>query len=90
MMQDQPNLWGEVQSTDKEPRIFGKYHRFRVLNNYQKSSEPFKKCEECQHLYAIEYNDKHYFKCQLQGISASVSSDIRLSYVCDKFEKANP
>ena len=33
------------------------------------------------------YHNKRYWKCRLLGITASEATDIRKSYVCDKWEE---
>ncbi len=67
--------------------ITGRYKRFRVHNNYRKKLIDAICCKECKHLNGFEYHGKNYYKCELQGMSHSEASDVRLSFVCDKFER---
>lgn len=44
-------------------------------------------CKGCAHLISGDYHDKRYHKCELYGLSHSVSSDWRLSWMaCGMFD----
>lgn len=46
------------------------------------------KCKDCRHCSREDYNDKHYYKCKIMGISSSAATDIRLKdYGCSNFIK---
>lgn len=77
------NLFGEEQEDYK--KVLGHYKKWRQKNNYKKAFSFEKQCRTCKNERGFEYHNKHYHKCELQGISQSEASDIRLSYVCDFF-----
>jgi len=64
----------------------GKYKIFRYKNNY-KLSDNEKKCKNCINSVYVKGYTKNYYKCKLQGIASSETSDIRLRNVCDLWEK---
>ena len=78
------NLFGEDQPEYKKP--IGKYQVFRARNNYRKATTG-QKCENCKFIKGFEGHRQNYYKCLLQGVGASLNSDIRLSYICDKHEE---
>ena len=56
--------------------------KFRLRYGY---NEEFK-CKDCKFFIRIDYNDKHYYKCEIMGISSSTATDIRLKdYGCQNF-----
>jgi hypothetical protein len=81
------NLFGEI--VEAEPKIKIRqsiYQRFKFYNNYRKC-DGLVKCGNCKHHKAFAYHNKIYHKCELLGISNSEATDIRVSSVCDKWEK---
>jgi len=66
------------------------YKSFRERNNYRKSTDANVRCKKCECLVPNYYHAKNYYKCALQGTSSSAASDVRLSYVCNKFNSARP
>ena len=68
-------------------RPLGKYKSFRLWNNYHKADNKDKCCKTCVHSIKQWGNTKHYYKCLLQGISDSESSDIRAGYICNKHKE---
>ncbi len=82
------NLFGEtVEVIPKINRSQSSYQRFKILNHYGKVIGGFKRCKTCDHHRVFEYHDKYYHKCELLGISNSEATDIRVSYVCDKWKE---
>ena len=83
------NLFGEEQDysfqTKKLSSNESGYQRFKRLNNYRKSEMGGVSCRICKHKQTFDYHGKRYHKCDLIGISNSAATDIRLSYVCNKF-----
>lgn len=57
------------------------YQRWKSENNYRKSDNKNKRCENCKNI--ISQNG--YYKCILLGTSCSSATDIRLSNVCNQF-----
>lgn len=44
-------------------------------------------CKNCVHCIKVDTNNKHYYKCEVMGISSSTATDIRLKdYGCSKYE----
>lgn len=82
------NLFGELQEFDNPKRVKGYYKQWRNSSAYRKQNvNNGKSCSTCKYIFARYHHDKKYFKCKLQGGSYCESSDIRLSYVCNKYEK---
>jgi hypothetical protein len=82
------DLFGnEYDSVEQPEKTTGKYQIFRRDNNYRKGYNTMYShlCKNCGNRITIEHHDKYYHKCKLQGISQCESSDIRLSYICDKW-----
>lgn len=79
------NLFGEEQEDQKTP--IGHYQIWRRHNNYRKA-ESESKCKNCVYCAGFGYHNKNYYKCKLQGESHSTASDIRVSYVCDYYNRA--
>ncbi len=59
----------------------------KKLWHYKKTLNTKICCRTCRHCVKIIHNGKTYYKCTLLGISNSEATDIRLSYVCDRWEK---
>lgn len=53
--------------------------------NYRPREETMKCCITCAHSLVITYS-KSYYKCEILGLSHSVSTDIKAKHVCDKWE----
>lgn len=44
------------------------------------------RCKDCKYFKKINVNGKHYYKCEIMGISSSSATDIRLKdHGCSKF-----
>ena len=61
------------------------YQKFKSENHYRKATNGIL-CAKCKHIIHDSHHRNNYYKCELLGTSRSVATDIRLSYVCDKFE----
>ena len=70
-------------------KVVGKYQAAKAKVRYMKSEHKNRRCKNCTHLIKKQFNKK-YYKCALIGDSASEASDIRVSYVCDKFKPHTP
>lgn len=58
--------------------------KFRLKYGYNEKVN----CGNCKHCIRINGNNKHYYKCEIIGISSSTATDIRLKdYGCLKYEK---
>jgi len=80
------NLFGEMVEVDNgKYKNLSKYQIFKQKNNYRKSDSGLK-CKNCNHHHRYEYHNKYYHKCDLLGVSNSEATDIRISFVCDKWE----
>jgi len=64
-----------------------KYQLFKLYQNYHKSPSKDMRCGTCRHLKTYHYHGKYYHKCKLIGESSSAATDIRLSYVCNMWNK---
>ena len=65
------------------------YQKFKSDNHYQKAvnhNKDGRMCAKCKFLDYEPYHHKNYYKCKLLGTSRGEATDIRLSYVCDRFE----
>lgn len=86
------NLFGEQV---EEPRNrkrqghMGVYQKWRAQNSYRVSDSNYYRCKTCRYILKIQNNGKTYYKCELQGMSSSEASDIRISYICKKWEGLN-
>ena len=79
------NLFGETVDVISKPRGYqSSYQRFRSLNQYRKSDSN-QQCKNCKYHHACGYHNKIYHKCELLGISNSEATDIRVSFVCNKW-----
>jgi uncharacterized protein (DUF983 family) len=81
----QTDLFGNiVDVVIEKPRKLSPYQQFKKDNNYCKGVSKF--CRQCVNFRMYEYHNKIYRKCVLLGESHSEATDIRTSYVCDKFQ----
>lgn len=65
-------------------RILSIKQRFRAMYGINKNVI----CKDCKYCIRENYNNKHYYKCKIMGISSSPATDIRLKdYGCSKWEK---
>lgn len=78
------DLFGQEIEAERTPAR-GPYQKFRNINQYRKADNETYRCNTCKHLIMTEMQHR-YYKCELQGVSSCASSDIRLSYVCKKWE----
>ena len=63
------------------------YQRWKYENNYRKAEKDSKKrCDFCSNCVNHRIGNRNYYKSTEQGISGSAATDIRLSYVCDKWQ----
>ncbi len=80
------NLFGEIVESEQNKKrgSMSPYQRFKAVNKYRKSDGP--QCKTCEYHVIFRHHDKRYHKCELIGISNSEATDIRVSYVCNKFK----
>jgi len=78
------NLFGETVDLESKPMPRSMYQQIKFKNRYRKSNGK-EKCKICSFHHDIEYNGRHYHKCELIGFSSSVATDIRINSVCNKF-----
>ena len=65
------------------------YQQFKSDNHYhlaENRKKDGRMCKNCAYLINDGYHNKRYYKCQLLGYSRGEATDIRLSYVCDRFK----
>lgn len=74
------------QNFEKPRKLTGSFQIYRASYHYRLGTEQ-ECCRVCKHKRTFEYHGKYYHKCELQGISHSESSDIRLKNTCDNFNK---
>lgn len=84
----QYDIYGnEVEIEAEENNHFGHLtmkDKFRLKYGFI----PNKECRKCKYIQRLEYNDKHYYKCEKLGITNSEASDIRLKDVaCKLYEE---
>jgi hypothetical protein len=65
------------------------YQRFKLANNYRKATGS-DRCCHCGSFIRCEYHDRQYFKCRQMGCSHGSATDIRRSYICNRFVKNLP
>ena len=85
MFQTHPDFFGGKTRIIKSIR--GPYKQFRFANNYRRSESKEVRCCNCFSFWRADYHGKTYFKCEIQGISHSNSSDIRKRNICDRFHE---
>jgi hydrogenase maturation factor len=87
---EQIKLFDYAETEVSPLRLYSKYQKWKWEHKYKKADKNSKKnCDTCNHCYcsSIQGGRKHYYKCELLGFSNSSATDIRLSYVCDLFER---
>lgn len=65
----------------KRPNTCLKYQKWKLENNYRKADNGMR-CANCVNIVGTRF-----YKCKLLGLSSSSATDIRLSYVCNRFEE---
>ena len=58
--------------------------------NYRPSKSQQVRCKNCKWLRKKRISGRNIYKCELIGTSRSAASDIRLSYVCNRFDVDGP
>ena len=78
----------DYEETELSPlRLYSKYQTWKWKHKYRKAKEKFGiRCKNCKYMIQRQLS-KIYYKCRLLGESSSPSTDVRLSCVCDLFEK---
>lgn len=66
-----------------------KYQKWKYEANYRKA-ENSKCCKTCRNCVGFVGYNKNFYKCNVQGLSHSAATDIRLSYVCDYYRHLTP
>jgi len=56
------------------------------VNQYRKSDRKDRRCGTCMHHFMKIYN-RRYHKCKLIGNTNGPGTDIRISYVCNKWQR---
>ena len=82
------NLFGEEDDMKIIPANQSEYQKFRRRNNYHKSKDE-RQCGNCTSSFVKGHHNKRYWKCKLIGCSCAGATDIRKSYVCDKWREGN-
>lgn len=80
-------LFPEAEAPEKKSA--SKYQIWKQENNYRKAVNhniDGKMCAKCKHLLKDTGHSVVYYKCELLGTSHSSATDVRISYVCDRFE----
>lgn len=76
------SLFGEeVSSVPLSKLPFGKFKLWKIQNRYRRGTL-FRCCKWC-----ANFSDTGFKKCHLMGESMSSASDIRCSWVCDKYQE---
>lgn len=78
-MTEQLHLIEVAEQKSITPR--SKYQKWKLENNYRKADNGMR-CANCVNIVGTRF-----YKCRLLGISSSSATDIRLSYVCNRFEE---
>lgn len=78
----------DINFIGKEKPIFLKKLTIKEKFRQKYGTDKNVRCRDCKYLKKIEYNDKHYYKCEIIGISNSSATDIKLKdYGCLKYVK---
>jgi len=82
------DLWGnEINPQIKQNyNKMGYCQKFKYDNNYRPCESKDKKCGTCKYIVRGKYHSKSYNKCRLLGDSRSMSTDIRVKYICNLHE----
>jgi len=78
------DLFGAEVTT--EYRGHSKTLKHRALLAYRKAEGKERCCKTCVHLHGHEHV-RRYYKCSRLGETCGPATDIRLSYVCNGWEK---
>ncbi len=85
-MQKQLNLSGlEIPEQPEINHNYSSYQKFKIENAYKKNNDKDKQCGTCGNCFIKHYNGKNYYKCHHIGDSNGNGTDIRKSYVCNKW-----
>lgn len=68
-------------------KLYSKYQRWKHENGYRKAENKNQCCKYCIYLCANMPSTRAYYKCMMLGVSGSSATDVRLSYVCNLFER---
>jgi len=85
---NQPDLFGG--ETLVVESIHGTYARRKAEMGYRKATEQGVNCGTCMHSQMRAGGSRHYRKCDLIGVSASMSTDISRGCVCTQWEMICP
>jgi hypothetical protein len=83
----QIDIWGCIseQTVPLQQSRISRYQRYKKSTHYGKSKTK-ERCKLCRFKKSFEHHDYLYHKCANIGYSWSAATDIRLSYICDRFE----
>ena len=81
------DLFGEEREYEQKPIKQSRYQLIKKRNKYRPKENDQDKCGNCLNHILWRYRSGRYHKCKLIGESHSTATDIRVNYVCDKFEK---
>ena len=79
------DLFGKEITAYDFQTVRSPYQKFKKLNNYRPTESKDYCCKTCKNLQ-VHHMNKSYYKCKLTGDSCSSATDIRISYVCKKWE----
>jgi len=83
-----PDLFGGMSPLQLNHGPFGTFQRRKMALNYRPAEDPkTASCKLCVCKFRKEGGRRNYNKCGLIGCSDSMSTDISLRYVCDKFHR---
>lgn len=82
----QLKLSHDITIPDIPPKFKSKYQKWRHEANYKKA-EDSKCCKTCINCVNTTGSNRVFYKCNIQGISHSAATDIRLSCVCDYYRE---
>lgn len=87
--QIQLGISADIPQTKPAIKFRSKYQQWKYEANYRKSEEK-QCCKNCKYgvCFSNGYN-RYFYKCNLQGVSHSAATDIRISYICNYYKEGN-
>lgn len=84
--QIQLGISADIPQVKPSIKLRSKYQKWKYEANYREA-EGEQCCKNCWNSIGFTNGYKNFYKCNLQGISHSAATDIRLSYVCNYYEE---
>ena len=84
--QIQLGISADIPQVKPPIKFKSKYQKWKYEANYREA-EGEQRCKNCRYSVGFTNGYRNYYKCNLQGLSHSAATDIRLSYICDYYKE---